>query len=212
MRDYPFVTTSHKFILDLMKGRGDPCWQKSWMRFLELYHKPMEAVARSCYRHHTGGQEPSSGFIEDAVANTVADFFANGQYRYDRKKGKLRTFLRQIINARVVDLLRKERPVDQQPLSGLPHEDEACIPTESVDEGNVFRQSLLASLIEDLRRVLTSRQFDVFERVKLQHQSPAVVARDLEMQRAMVDRYVYKAMSCLRQLALKPEYQQEFYE
>jgi len=212
MRNHPFVSTSDKLLSDLREGENGPCWQESWMRFLELYHKPIEAVARSCYRHHTGGQEPSSGFIEDAVANTVADFFAHGQYRYDRKKGKLRTFLRQITNARVVDLLRKERPVDQQPLSGLPQDHEKCMPTESADEWNVFRQSLLASLIEDLRGVISPRQFDVFERVKLKNQSPAVVARDLDMKRAMVERNVYNAMSFLRQLALKPEYKQEFYE
>jgi len=43
---------------------------------------------------NTGGHEPSSGFIEDTVANTVAGLFSRSQYRYDREKGRLRTYLR----------------------------------------------------------------------------------------------------------------------
>jgi hypothetical protein len=112
-------------LLSKLKAGDDPNWQISWKRFLELYHEPIEVIARSCYRHHTGGHEPSSGLIEDAVASTVADFFARGQHRYDKEKGRLRTYLRLLTNARVVDLLRKERPIDQKPLpedesEGLP--------------------------------------------------------------------------------------------
>ena len=69
-------------------------------------------IARACYRSHTGGQEPSSGFIEDAVTNTIVDFFSKAQHRYDSSKGRLRNYLRVLTNGRVVDLLRKERPID----------------------------------------------------------------------------------------------------
>lgn len=43
----------------------------SWKRFLELYHEPLETAARTCYRLHTGGQEPGRGFVEDAVAASL---------------------------------------------------------------------------------------------------------------------------------------------
>ena len=82
-----FPPTSINLLSKLKAGGEDGIWQVSWKRFLELYHEPIEVIARSCYRHHTGGHEPSSGFIEDAVANTVADFFARGQYGYDKSKG-----------------------------------------------------------------------------------------------------------------------------
>jgi RNA polymerase sigma factor (sigma-70 family) len=199
-------------LLSKLKAGDDPNWQISWKRFLELYHEPIEVIARSCYRHHTGGHEPSSGFIEDAVANTVADFFARGQHRYDKEKGRLRTYLRLLTNARVVDLLRKERPIDQKPLvddGGVPASD---LPAESRSESEAFHRSLLATLVEDLRNRIPLRQFEIFERVKLKHQSPAFVAEDLGMQRAMVDRYVHKAMTALRELASHAEYQEEFYE
>jgi RNA polymerase sigma factor (sigma-70 family) len=204
-----FPPTSLNLLTKLKAGGDQGVWQVSWKRFLELYHEPIEVIARSCYRHHTGGQQPSSGFIEDAVANTVADFFARGQHSYDKSKGRLRAYLRVLTNARVVDLLRKERPIDQTQLDEVTHE---SLPAESPGESDAFGRSLLASLVEDLRASIPLRQFEIFERVKLKHQSPQFVAEDLGIQRAMIDRNIHKAMTALRQLAAQPEYQEEFYQ
>lgn len=168
-------------------------------------------IARACYRHHTGGHEPSRGFIEDAVANTVADFFTRGQHRYDKSKGRLRTYLRMLTNAKVVDLLRKERPIDHRPLS-VEILSYASLPDEQPSEVDAFHRSLRATLVEDLRNRIPLRQFEIFERVKLKYQSPTFVAEDLGMTRAMVDRNIHKAMTALRELASAPEYQEEFYE
>ncbi len=201
-----FPSTSFSLLSQLKHPEDSPMWQASWKRFLELYHEPLTVVARSCYRHHTGGQEPSSGFVEDAVADAIADFFSRSQHRYDASKGRLRSYLRMITNARVVDRLRKERPVDQRELeeANLPE-----APAESDYERSAFRRSLLAMLIEELRNQIPMRQFEIFERVKLKHQAPDYVAEEFAITRAMVDRYVYKAMSKLRQLAQQPEYQEE---
>jgi RNA polymerase sigma factor (sigma-70 family) len=199
-------------LLSKLKAGDDPNWQISWKRFLELYHEPIEVIARSCYRYHTGGQEPSSGFIEDAVANTVADFFARGQYRYDKSKGRLRYYLRLLINARVVDLLRKERPIDHKPLPANGEAGDTELPAESPSESEAFHRSLMATLVEDLRNRISLRQFEIFERVKLKYQTPQFVAEDLGMTRAMVDRNIYKAMTTLRELASHAEYQEEFYK
>ncbi len=204
-----FPQTSVNLITKLKEGGDDAHWQVSWKRFLELYHEPIEMIARACYRSHTGGHEPSPGLIEDAVANTVSDFFARSQYRYDRNKGRLRTYLRVLTNARVIDLLRKERPIDQRPLNET---DASELPAESPAESDAFSRSLLATLVEDLRNRIPLRQFEVFERVKLKHQSPEFVAEDLGITRAMVDRNIYKAMAALRQIAAQAEYQEEFYE
>ncbi len=204
-----FPLTSLNLISKLKEGGEDARWQVSWKRFLELYHEPIEMIARACYRRHTGGQEPSSGFIEDTVANTVADFFTRSQYRYDKEKVRLRTYLRTLTNARVVDLLRKERPIDQRPLDAT---SEPALPAESPGESDAFGRALLATLVEDLRNRIPLRQFEIFERVKLKHQSAQFVAEDLGIPRAMIDRNIHKAMTALRDLATQAEYQQEFYE
>lgn len=205
----PFPPTSLNLLSKLKEPDAGTHWQVSWKRFLELYHAPLSVITRSCYRHHTNGHQPSTGFLEDAVANTVADFFSRGQYRYDSTKGRLRTYLRVLANARVVDLLRKERPIDQQSIADSP---EPSIPLESMWECAAFRRSLLATLVEDLRNRIPLRQFEIFERVKLKHQSPQFVAEDLGIPRAMIDRNIHKAMTALRELASQTEYQEEFYE
>jgi len=203
-----FPPTSLNLLTKLKAGGEEGIWQVSWKRFLELYREPIEVIARSCYRHHTGGHEPSSGFIEDAAADTIAIFFDRGRDGYDKSKGRLRTCLRVLTNARVVDLLRKERPLDHRPLDDAT---QASLPAESPGESDAFGRSLLASLVEDLRASIPLRQFEIFERVKLKYQSPQFVAEDLGIQRAMIDRYIHKAMTALRQLAYHPEYQEEFY-
>lgn len=199
-------STSLSLLSKLKHPEDRPMWQASWKRFLELYHEPLTVVALSCYRHHTGGQAPAPGFVEDAVANVIADFYSRSLQRYDTDKGRLRSYLRMLTNARVVDLLRKERPIDHRGLdeAGL---DE--VPAESDRERLAFQHSLLAMLIEELRSQIPMRQFEIFERVKLKHQSPEYVAEDLGITRAMVDRYIYKAMTKLRQIARQPEYREE---
>ncbi|MEY4245530.1 MAG: hypothetical protein RLZZ245_3115, partial [Verrucomicrobiota bacterium] len=110
------------------------------------------------------------------------------------------------------DLLRKEQPVNQRPLADDETRDKQRLPDESAPESDAFRRSLLATLVEDLRNRIPLRQFEIFERVKLKHQSPMFVAEDLGMTRAMVDRNIHKAMTALRDLASHAEYQQEFYQ
>ncbi|MEX2578848.1 MAG: sigma-70 family RNA polymerase sigma factor [Verrucomicrobiales bacterium] len=203
----PFPTTSLNLLSKLKRADDGGSWEVSWKRFVELYHEPLEVVARACYRHHTGGQHPSWSFMEDSIADAMADFFAKGQHRYDSSRGRLRTYLRVLVNARIVDRLRKERPIDEGALSPATAD---ALPEESQAERESFHRALLATLIEDLRNQIPMRQFEIFERVKLKHQSPPFVAEELGITRAMVDRYVYKAMSKLRTLAEQPEYQEEF--
>lgn len=207
-----FPSTSPNLLSKLREAGQDASWQVSWKRFLELYHEPIEVIARGCYHRYTGGHEPSRGFIEDAVANTVAEFYARGQHRYDKSKGRLRSYLRILTNARVVDLLRKERPIDHKPLPESDDHPLLGMPEEAPPEADAFQRALLATLVEDLRNRIPLRQFEIFERVKLKHQSPQFVAEDLGMTRAMVDRNIYKAMTALRELAAQPEYQEEFYQ
>ncbi len=98
---------------------------------------------------------------------------------------------------------------DQLPLDGI---NESGLPAESPSESDAFGRSLLATLVEDLRNRIPLRQFGIFERVKLKHQSPQFVAEDLGIARAMIDRNIHKAMTALRDLAAHAEYQEEFYQ
>lgn len=198
--------TPKTLLARLREGGESPLWQMSWKRFLELYHRPITTIARGCYRHHTGGGEPASGFVEDAVANIIHDFYAKGHERYDPAKGRLRTYLRMLINARVVDMLRKERPLDFRDDSTLD-----TMPPESGEEDAAYRGAILVTLIEELREQIPLRRFEIFERVKLKGLSPDDVAVEIGVRRGVVDNEIYKAMIKLREIAAGREYKEEYY-
>ena len=71
--------------------------------------------------------------------------------------------------------------------------------------------SLLATLIEDLRECIPLRQFEIFEMVKLKGMPPDQAAAELGIKRGVVDNNIYKVMKRLREIAAKPEYQDEYF-
>ena len=184
-------------------------WQVSWKRFLELYYGPLIAMASGIYRHHTGESLPPQNVLEDVVAQVVSEFFKRNHF--DPTRGRLRTYLRLLTNARVVDLLRKQRPLDHVSLDGPDVQVPEEAPLESAEEARTFQQSLLATLIEDLRETIPLRQFQIFEMVKLHEMPPGRVAEELGVSRGVVDNTVYKVMQRLREIASAPEYQSEYY-
>ena len=201
----PLPTTSLS-LLSRLRDEGDHAgWQFSWKRFLELYHEPLTAMAAGIYRHHTGNAIPPPQAIEDVVASVVVDFFKRD--RFDPNRGRLRTYLRLLTNARVVDMLRKEKPLDHGPMP----DGEEKPPKETPEETRTFQQSLLATLIEDLREHIPLRQFEIFEMVKLKGASPDEAAAELGVHRGVIDNTIYKVMSRLREIAANPEYQEEYY-
>lgn len=206
---YELPETPASLLLRLREDDLRAVWQVSWKRFLELYQAPLMAMASGIYRHHTGESLPSQGILEDVVAQVVAEFFKRNQY--DPNRGRLRTYLRMLTNARVVDLLRKQRPLDHLSLDDSHVRVPEAIPRETPEEARSFQQSLLATLIEDLRETVPMRQFQIFEMIKLHEMPPGRVALELGVSRGVVDNTVYKVMQRLREIASKPEYKDEYY-
>jgi RNA polymerase sigma factor (sigma-70 family) len=206
---YELPETPASLLLRLREDDLRAVWQVSWKRFLELYQAPLMAMASGIYRHHTGESVPSQGILEDVVAQVVAEFFKRNQY--DPNRGRLRTYLRMLTNARVVDLLRKQRPLDHLSLDDSHVRVPEAIPRETPEEARSFQQSLLATLIEDLRETVPMRQFQIFEMIKLHEMPPGRVALELGVSRGVVDNTVYKVMQRLREIASKPKYKDEYY-
>lgn len=201
-------------LISRLRDEGDSLtWQVSWKRFLELYHQPLMSMAGHLYRVHTNGLAPSQSAIEDVVACVVVDFCRKN--RFDPALGRLRTYLRLLTNARVVDLLRKEKPLQHESLddAGDPFGDTLAesLPAESPEERESFQSALLATLVEDLRLHIPHRHFEIFELVKLKGMSPEEAAAELGVQRGVIDNTVYKVTKKLREIASKPEYQEEYY-
>ena len=195
-------------LLSRLRDEGDHTgWQVSWKRFHELYHGPLMAMAAGIYRHHTGGAVPPQEALEDVVATVVVDFFKRD--RFDPERGRLRTYLRVLTNARIVDMLRKEKPLKHDSISDREELVES-LPSESPEEARSFRQALIATLIEDLREHIPLRQFEIFEMVKLKGISPDAAAAELGVNRGVIDNTIYKVMIRLREIASSPEYEEEY--
>ena len=161
----------------------------------------------SAYRYHTGNAVPRQEALEDVVATVVVDFFKRD--RFEPERGRLRTYLRVLTNARIVDMLRKEKPLDHDSLADGEELVES-LPAESPEEERSFQQALLATLIEDLREHIPLRQFEIFEMVKLKGISPDAAAAELGVNRGVIDNTIYKVMIRLREIAANPEYEEEY--
>jgi RNA polymerase sigma factor (sigma-70 family) len=201
-------------LLARLRDEGDSlAWQDSWKRFFELYHQPLMSVASNVYHYHTNGRKPSQSALEDVVAGVVFDFFRKN--RYDPARARLHNYLRMITNARVVDKLRKEKPSKYESLD-VPCESSGdtlgeSLPAESSEEQEAFQNTLLATIVEDLRERISHRQFAIFELVKLKGMSPEDAASKLGVRRGVIDNTIYKVMVCLREIAARPEYKEEYY-
>ena len=142
------------------------------------------------------------------MATVVVDFFKRD--RFDPNRGRLRTYLRVLTNARVVDMLRKDKPLNFESISASDDELPRDLPAATQEEDQSFQQALLATLIEDLREQIPMRHFEVFELVKLKGMSPEKAAGELGVQRGVIDNTIYKVMKRLREIAANPEYQREY--
>jgi RNA polymerase sigma factor (sigma-70 family) len=203
----PLPATSLSLLSRLRDEDDHAGWQVSWKRFFELYNGPLMAMASGIYKHHTGNAIPPQPVIEDVVATVVMDFFKRD--RFNPERGRLRAYLRVLTNARIVDILRKEKPLDHDSIADR-EELAQSVPAESPEEERSFKQALLATLIEDLREKIPLRQFEIFEMVKLKGISPDAAAAELGVRRGVIDNTIYKVMTRLREIASSPEYEEEY--
>jgi RNA polymerase sigma-70 factor (ECF subfamily) len=135
----------------------------------------------------------------------IVDVFTRN--RFDPERGKFRSYLATLAYRRTVDLLRKTRPLDKLSLK----EEEATEGLAPELDQAEYNKALLATMIAELRETIPHRWFSIFEQVKLQGIPAAKVAEELNESRSVVDNTVYKAMQKLREIAVKPEYQTEYY-
>ena len=206
----PLPITSLSLLSRLRDEGNEHAWQVSWKRFIELYHTPLLAIAAAIYRSHTGNAIPSQHFLEDMVSKVVIEFFTKN--RFNPERGRLRTYLRMLTNAKVVDALRKDGAFKNRSLEESDSEPALKVPAETHAEKKSFEQSLLNTLIEDLRAQIPMRHFEIFEMVKLKQMAPEQVAEELGIKRNVVDNTVYKVMKRLREISAQPEYQDEYYQ
>jgi RNA polymerase sigma-70 factor (ECF subfamily) len=196
--------TSLSLISRLSHPENRAHWEQSWKLFLELYKKPLRSMAAAAYAKYTGGGRPPQEFVEDVVSSVIVNIFTKNRFAPER--GKFRNYLAMLARARAVDLLRKTRPLDSVTWQEELHEG----PAPELDNGE-YNNALVATMIAELRETIPHKWFSIFEKVKLQGIPAVKVAEELNESRSVVDNTVYKALQKLREIAVKPEYQTEYY-
>ena len=200
----PLPQTSLSLLSRLRHPENGVPWQQSWKLFLELYKKPLRSMTATAYAKYTGGARPPQEFVEDVVSNVIVEVFTRN--RFDPERGRFRSYLATLAYRRTVDLLRKTRPLDSVAMD----EEKLEGPAPELDKEE-YNKALLATMIAELRETIPHKWFSIFEQVKLLGIPAAKVAEELNESRSVVDNTVYKAMQKLREIAVKPEYQTEYY-
>ncbi len=182
--DLPTTTT-------LLEGLFDPHNETVWNTFHERYRPIILAVAR---RIGLGAEDAA-----DVAQETLVRFFQ--EYRagkYDRERGRLRSWIVAIARYRIADIARaKARRREWRGESVLAFVEDEDRLTALWDEE--CRREVLRRAMSKLRETtrLDERTITAFQRQALEERTPAEIAAELEMS---IDA-VYKARQrCLAQL------------
>jgi len=208
-----FQDTPVSLLSCLQENRGGFPNEKAWSAFFNLYHGPIRAVALSVFRRYNWKHVPDA-ILDDVILDVVTSFF-KADFSYDPSRGKFRHYLRQLTTWRVKDTLARL----PKGLS-LPFEEvaEAELSASSLQpdgelearEVEVYRATLLATLLEDVRSRVSPQTFLMFEMVKIFGCSPEEVAARFKVKRNVVDNASHRVLKKLRELALQPEYRKEY--
>jgi RNA polymerase sigma-70 factor (ECF subfamily) len=157
--------------------------QPSWQEFFDTYWRLLFSTARKA------GLTPEEA--QDAVQDTFVAVAKNiGGFRYDPAKCSFKSWLLLITRQRIIWQLRQRPPVAAS--SGRLTEDTARtatidrIPDPAIDPleriwEEEWRKNLTAAALERVKRLVSPRQFQIFDLHVLQNWSAAEVTRILRV-------------------------------
>lgn len=179
----------------LLEGLRDPENAAAWGAWVERY-RPL--VVRTARRAGFGAEE-----AEDVAQSTLLAFSqAYREGRYDRERGRLRTWLYGIALNKVREARRRRRvrtPADTAAAAALgelraPEELEAIWEAE-------WRDAVLRQCMEEVRREVEARTFRAFELVAREGRDPAEVGAELGLSRDAVYAAKRRVLRRVRELA-----------
>jgi RNA polymerase sigma factor (sigma-70 family) len=206
-----FPDTPNTLISKLHMAQGSDFWQKSWQKFFDLYHAPIEVATLHAYSKN-GWYSVSDELLEDTMSDIFLSLFkAQEKDDYDKSKS-YRNYIGTIVYRRVVDRIRKMKHAGK--ISSLDMvQENGKTPASFISDDFVdreFRKSLLATMLEDVSRRVSPQYYEIFERAKLIGEAPEELAESYGVTRNYIDNAVYKVMKVLKELALCEDYQKEF--
>ncbi len=179
------------------------CDDISWEEFYRIYWPLVRSIGQTLSLQENDCKD----LMQEVM---VALFHGEALLRYDKKQGKFRTYLGSIVRNKAMEILR-----DSARFSGASSEDQAAskVRLRSLDllnpEGNdpfqkIFDEEysnyLLFLALDELRKCVAPETYDIFELVAIRKLSPKDVARQLGLDRAVVDVYCSRCRKRLRKI------------
>lgn len=181
-------------LLERLRDAADPvAWGDFFRRYWPVVHG--YARARGCSEHTA----------EEIVQEVMLKVFEQREvFRYDPARGRFRDWLHRVARNCVAE--RRRRPSERARAAGG---DSGAPPVEpqngqagaEASWDAAFEQTLLAALLDMVRRESNPRDFAAFELAVLHERSPAEVARVLGITRNMVYKARRALLGRLRELA-----------
>lgn len=153
--------------------RGD---EVSWTEFYDTYKRLLYTVGRIEYKLDTGE-------IEELIQEVMLTFFgASKTFKYDKSKGKFRSYLKKIFYYKVQKLRAKKYKTSQRIVSVESDEfgiDNLPEPTDSnLDKiwDEEWQKHVMHQALHEVKDTIDPKTFQVFYHVAIEGQSPQEVA------------------------------------
>ena len=156
-------------MLDEVRKRSDAGCD----RFYRTYRPLVRMHGRDC--------GISEADLDDLVQIVMAEFFRDGRFVYDSGKGRFRAYLRHIVRARSMDMLR--RKCRERKRAGLAGTDEEFVDPRYDDEWRTF---IRGEALKDLCDTVGPKKFQLFRMLVMEHRSVRETAEFLHAPEATV--------------------------
>lgn len=124
----------------------------------------------------------SEADLDDLVQIVMSEFFRDVRFFvYDAGKGRFRAYLRRIVRARSMDMLR--RKCRDRKRAGLAGRDEEFVDPRYDEE---WREFIRGEALKDLRGTVRPEQFQLFRMLVVEHRSVRETAKFLHAPEATV--------------------------
>ena len=146
----------------------------AWQRFFTSYAPLIRLHGSDCGL--------PKAFLDDLVQNVMISLWKNGKnFIYDPARGRFRDYLKFIIRARSVDMLR--HLYREQKLLDQPSGNDFYLDTTYENE---WKEHILSSAMEILSNHIDERHFQIFQLLDLQHWGVKKVADFFKLPEATI--------------------------
>lgn len=202
----PWLPTRHTLLAKL-KDKSD---DRSWQEFFDLYGRLIYSVATQSGLSHVES--------EDVVQDTVLSVMKKiEQFKADRSHGSFKAWLRQLIQWRIRDRVRKRRPEELRRAHRPPQGGEAGsastatedqIPDPAAGEFEAIwdreeRHALLRLALDRLKAEANPRHYQIFQMAELEQQPVDTVAAMFGVSRDQVYLITHRLRNALQAQAEK---------